>query len=159
VGWAVDNIAVTSVRILVDGNLAATGTLTVNRPDVQANYPWAPLASGASIPLDTTAYTNGTHVITAEARDAAGNSGAQDVTVTISNSGGGGAPTPLSLVSSGPAPTMAATIDYTITFSQPVLGVSASNFGFPVFNATGASVANVTGTGATRTITVNTGHI
>ena len=55
-------------------------------------------------------------------------------------------------------PTNAASVDFTVTFSQSVSGVDIGDF---QLNATigDASITNVSGTGATRTVTVNTGSI
>ena len=71
---ASDNVGVAGVQFLLDGaNLGAE--------DTTAPY---------SIPWDTTATANGSHSLSARARDAAGNSATSSVvTVTVANSGGG----------------------------------------------------------------------
>ncbi len=68
---ATDNIGVTGVTLLIDGNPVGSEDTTV-----PYSFNW-----------DTTAVSNGTHVLTVRARDAAGNLGiSAAVTVTVSNS-------------------------------------------------------------------------
>src|SRR5205085_5271059 len=57
----------------------------------------------------------------------------------------------------GTSPTNAASVDYTVTFSQSVTGVDATGFTLTTSGITGASVSNVTGSGTTWTVSVNTG--
>ena len=54
-------------------------------------------------------------------------------------------------------PTNAASVDFTVTFSEPVSGVDTSDFTLTTTGVAGASITGVTGSGATRTVTVNTG--
>lgn len=68
-----------------------------------------------------------------------------------------GPPQVLSINRASANPTNAASVDFTVTFSEPVTGVAAGNFTFTQVGVSGASVATITGTGATRTVTVNTG--
>jgi VCBS repeat-containing protein len=56
-----------------------------------------------------------------------------------------------------PNPTTAATVDYTVTFSAAVTGVTAADFTVVTSGISGASVAGVSGSGSTYTVTVNTG--
>ena len=68
---AADNVGVASVQFLVDG-------ATVGMPDTTAPY---------SVAWDSTSVVNGSHALTAVARDAAGNQATSaSVTVTVSNS-------------------------------------------------------------------------
>lgn len=77
---ATDNVGVASVRFFVDGN-------PLGAEDTAAPY---------QASLDTTTLTNGSHSITAVARDAAGNSvTSAAVTVTVAN---GATPTPTNLI-------------------------------------------------------------
>ena len=68
-------------------------------------------------------------------------------------------PTALSIVRTDGNPTSALSTDFTVTFSEPVTEVDTNDF--TLKNATGmitgATVNNVTGMGAVRTVTVNTG--
>jgi hypothetical protein len=67
---AADNVGVTSVQFLIDGNI--TGS-----PDTAAPYTYS---------WNTAVYTNGTHTVTAVAKDAAGNSATSaGMTVNVSN--------------------------------------------------------------------------
>jgi hypothetical protein len=94
---ASDNVGVVGVQFKLDGaNLGAEVTT--------APY---------SISWDTTTASNGSHTLTAVARDAAGNTAASaGVTVTVSNGGGGGTTTRFEETS--PA------ITYTGTWSPPL---------------------------------------
>ncbi|MBV9069810.1 MAG: lamin tail domain-containing protein [Acidobacteria bacterium] len=68
------------------------------------------------------------------------------------------APTVSSIVRVNGSPTNAASVDYTVTFSQAVTGVDATDFTFTLTGGvTGASVTGVSGSGTTYTVTVNTG--
>jgi hypothetical protein len=72
-----DNVAVTRVEFSVDGTLKSTDT-----------------SSPHSAIIDTTTLSNASHTLTATAYDAAGNSQAASVTVTVNNASGGGGGTP-----------------------------------------------------------------
>jgi hypothetical protein len=67
---ASDNVGVTSVEFRVDGALKATDS-----------------SSPYSFNWDTTTASNGAHTVSATAFDAAGNSGSNSISVTVSNSG------------------------------------------------------------------------
>ena len=67
--------------------------------------------------------------------------------------------TVVSIVRAGTSPTNAPTVAYTVTFANAVTGVSTSNFAAAGTNLTGASIASVTGSGASYTVTVNTGTL
>jgi hypothetical protein len=56
-----------------------------------------------------------------------------------------------------PNPTTAATVDYTVTFSDAVTEVTAADFAVVTSGISGASVVGVSGSGSTYTVTVNTG--
>ena len=79
---ASDNVGVATVQFQVDGN--NVGSADTTSP---YNFSW-----------NTTSYANGSHALTAIAKDAAGNSAVSstvNVTVSNSSSGGGGIPTTL----------------------------------------------------------------
>ena len=66
-----------------------------------------------------------------------------------------------SITPSGTSPTNASSVEYTVTFSEPVTGVDASQFALTTSGVSGvsiASVAEVSGSGGTQyTVAVNTG--
>ncbi len=66
-------------------------------------------------------------------------------------------PTVRWITRSGTSPTGAATVTYSVVFSETVTGVDVSDFTLTTSGITGASVASVTGSGTTYTVTVNTG--
>ena len=68
------------------------------------------------------------------------------------------APTVSSVARVSPDPTSAATVDFTVTFSEPVTGVNATDFAPAGFGGlTPGLVTGVTGGPAVYTVTVNTG--
>src|SRR5205823_5883942 len=67
------------------------------------------------------------------------------------------APTVSSVTRTDPSPTNLASVHYTVTFSQSVTGVDTTDFALTTTGVTGASVSGVTGSGTTRTVTVNSG--
>jgi hypothetical protein len=66
-------------------------------------------------------------------------------------------PTVQSITRDDPDPTIAGSVDFDVTFSQPVVGVGASDFALATSGVTGASITNVTGSGTTWTVSVGTG--
>jgi hypothetical protein len=66
-------------------------------------------------------------------------------------------PTVVSITRSGPNPSNAASVPFTVTFSTAVTGVDASDFTLVPTGTVSPSITNITGTGATRTVTVATG--
>jgi hypothetical protein len=67
------------------------------------------------------------------------------------------APTVASLVRAGANPTAAASVDFTVTFSEPVTGVDATDFAIAATGVTGAFITGVSGGPTTYTVTVNRG--
>ena len=69
-------------------------------------------------------------------------------------------PTVLSIAGTNPNPTSATSINFTVTFSELVTGVNInapSDFSLTTTGVTGASISGISGSGSTRTVTVNTG--
>jgi predicted secreted hydrolase len=66
-------------------------------------------------------------------------------------------PTVVSSLRADPNPTNAASVHFTVTFSESVTGVDTADFSLTVSGITGASVTAVSGSGATRSVTVDTG--
>jgi UDP-3-O-acyl-N-acetylglucosamine deacetylase len=54
-------------------------------------------------------------------------------------------------------PTKATSVSFTVTFSEPVYGVDATDFNLNMVGVSGATISSVSGTGAVRTVVVNTG--
>jgi hypothetical protein len=74
-GWALDNIAVATVEVLVDGQKVGEATYGQPRPDIATvwgNFPNS-ANSGFTFSLDTTKFSNGDHTLAVRALDAAGN--------------------------------------------------------------------------------------
>jgi hypothetical protein len=68
------------------------------------------------------------------------------------------APEVSSINRAGPAQrTNAASVSWTVTFSEAVSGVDQSDFALATSGISGASITGVTGTGAVRTVTASTG--
>lgn len=55
------------------------------------------------------------------------------------------------------SPANATTLQFTVTFTEPVFNVDAGDFTLTTTLLTGASISSLTGTGAVYTVTVNTG--
>jgi len=68
------------------------------------------------------------------------------------------APRVVSSARVNPNPTTASSVKFTVTFSESVTGVDKTDFSLTTTGGiTGASVSGVSGSGATRTVTVSTG--
>lgn len=67
------------------------------------------------------------------------------------------APAVSSIVRAGSNPTNAASVQFTVTYTEAVVGVTASNFSLTTVGLAGASITSVAGSGNTYTVTVNTG--
>ncbi|MFL6277905.1 MAG: putative Ig domain-containing protein [Blastocatellia bacterium] len=74
-GWALDNIGIATVEVLVDGAKVGEAIYGLNRPDIGAVWGSFPNASraGYSFTLDTTKFSNGDHTLAIRLLDAAGN--------------------------------------------------------------------------------------
>jgi hypothetical protein len=75
-GWALDNVGVTSIEVLVDGQKVTDATYDILRPDIAAVWGSFPHAANAGFRfiLDTTRLTNGEHRLSVRVFDAQGNS-------------------------------------------------------------------------------------
>jgi predicted outer membrane repeat protein len=68
------------------------------------------------------------------------------------------APTVLSITRAATTPTSGSSVDFTVTFSEAVIGVDTNDFvPYTTGNVTGAAISNVSGSGSLYTVTVNTG--
>ncbi|MCI0550534.1 MAG: hypothetical protein L0287_06240 [Anaerolineae bacterium] len=66
-------------------------------------------------------------------------------------------PTVISVVRADANPTSAASVNYTVTFSESVTGVDATDFDLTTTGVSNPTVSGVSGSGAVYTVTVNTG--
>ena len=116
----------------------------------------SPAESGYSdIPLAVVGtLTVGNHTIYVHAKDAAGNWGATSTTILVIDKT---RPTVLSINRVTATPTNLASVQFLVTFSESVTGGANSNFSLTTQGVSGASITSVTGSGNTRTVTVNTG--
>ncbi|HXO18574.1 MAG TPA: hypothetical protein VOA87_01485 [Thermoanaerobaculia bacterium] len=73
-GWALDDVGVAAIDIVVDGVIDGRATYGRSRPAVQAAFPSFPNAgnSGWVYALDTTHYLNGTHTVVPRVRSTTG---------------------------------------------------------------------------------------
>jgi hypothetical protein len=102
------------------------------------------------------ALSTGSHPICVHAKDAAGNWGAMNCSynLTIDRT----PPTISSINRVTATPTSLTSVQFLVTFSESVSGVTSSNFTIVRTGLTGTStITSVTGTGATRTVTATTG--
>ena len=67
------------------------------------------------------------------------------------------APSVSSIVRASGTPTNATSVDFTITFSETVVGVTTGAFSLDTTGVAGAGVTGISGSGATRTVSVSTG--
>src|SRR5687768_3039905 len=134
---AADDIAVAGVQFFVDG-IAGTDVTT-------APY---------SIPWNTSTATNGSHTLTAVARDAAGNSTTSaPVTVTVANDST--APTvSINQAAAQVDPTRTSPITFTAVFSEVVSGFGANDVTIGG-TAGGTKTATVSGGPSTYTVAVS----
>lgn len=66
-------------------------------------------------------------------------------------------PTVSTILRFNTSPTNAASVDFEVTFSEPVFGVDTADFSLTTTGVSGASVTGASGSGMTRTVSVNTG--
>lgn len=103
---------------------------------------------GVSSNVDTS--TVGSYEVVYTAVDFAGNTRQAARTVVV-------APRCVSINRASSNPTNAASVNFTVTFSGTVTGVDASDFVIDATGVSGASITGVSGSGATRTVSVATG--
>lgn len=74
-GWALDNVGVTRLEVLIDGQKVADAIYGLPRPDVAVIWDAFPRArnSGYTFTFDTTKLTNGFHTLAVRLQDEAGN--------------------------------------------------------------------------------------
>jgi Putative Ig domain/Bacterial Ig domain len=74
-GWALDNVGITTIEVMVDGAKVTEAIYGLSRPDIGAAWGSFPNAghAGYSFTLDTTKFGNGDHVLSIRLLDAGGN--------------------------------------------------------------------------------------
>jgi hypothetical protein len=74
-GWALDNVGVVEVDVLIDNQKAGVAIYGLNRPDIAAVWTTFPDAvhSGFSFTIDTSKFATGDHTLAIQLFDAAGN--------------------------------------------------------------------------------------
>ena len=93
----------------------------------------------------------GTYDIRVRATDAAGNYTDQTFTVTVTSG-----PSVASINRAGAsALTNASSVDYTVTYNESVTGVDVSDFVLTTTGTAGGTIASISGSGSTYTVTVN----
>jgi hypothetical protein len=66
-------------------------------------------------------------------------------------------PTAAGIVRAGGVTSADASVDFTVTFSEPVTGLDADDFALATSGVTGAAITEISGAGTTYTVTVNRG--
>jgi len=74
-GWALDNVGVATIEVLVDGTKVGEAIYGLSRPDIGAIWGSFPNAghAGYGFTFDTTKFANGEHTLVVRLLDAAGN--------------------------------------------------------------------------------------
>lgn len=145
------NIPISSLTASDDATVAAYLITETATPPAPNDSGWT-----GSAPTAYTVGGEGTYSLYPWAKDAAGNVSAvygSPASVTVDTT----APCLCSNTRANPSPTNKASVGFTLTFSEAVTGVGVADFTLTTTGITGASVSGVSGTGATRTVTVNTG--
>ena len=110
--------------------------------------------AGNALKVGGSALTAGTYHVYLSATDAAGNVSNLAQTITVQS-----VPTVGSIVRTGGASAgvagSAASVDYTVTFSESVTGVDASDFALTATGTASGVIAAVSGSGTTYTVTVD----
>ena len=130
------------------------GTATTGTPTVSAG-------PGTTYTVTVPVSADGTVIVSVganKAHDAAANGNTASTSTDNSVLFDTTAPTVLSINRAGSDPTNAQSVNFTVTFSESVTGVDATDFvTVDGGGLSGSSVTGVSGSGATRTVTVDTG--
>jgi hypothetical protein len=147
-----------AILVRAEGFIDTVGADGTGFPLVPTDGTWNSTTESvrADVPLSTiVALSNGDHAVYVHAKDAAGNWGVTSTaTLTIDKI----APTITAFTALDPTTTNATTVQWSIVFSENVIGVTPSNFGLVQSGSlSGATITSISGTGNTRTITASTG--
>ena len=145
------NVPITIFTASDDATLAGYLVTETSTPPSAGAAGWT-----ASAPTTYIVASDGSYALYPWAKDAVGHVSAvygSPASVTVETT----APSVVSSVRASANPTNAASVDFTITFSESVTGVDTTDFSLTITGVTGAAVSGVSGSGATRTVSVNTG--
>src|SRR5688572_12412128 len=148
-----------AVRVVQGGVIGAVDQSTINTYTLEDVNE----AHGATTPLWglTWAYTDINAGNFGAAVAAQKNNPAQTHTLSINSVGitvdYTPAPVVVSINRAGANPTTAATVDWTVTFSEAVSGVDTTDFALAISGLSGSSIISVTGGPTAYTVTANTG--
>ncbi len=113
-------------------------------------------ATGATPPPTIAGLSEGTHTVFVRARDSAAGPGNWSAVLGAALIVDKTRPNYLGITANGPSPTNAGSVSYTVKFSETVTGISGADF-LVTENIPGNLQVTITGTGATRTVTISTG--
>jgi hypothetical protein len=146
-GSAIATLSSTDALVVTYSLVAGNGTNDANNGSFSI--------SGNTLQVGGASLTAGTYKLYVAATDAAGNVANQAFTLTVVD-----APSVSSIVRSGGASSTVASaatsISYTVTFSEAVTGVDAGDFSLSASGTASGRIANVTGSGTTYTVVVDT---
>ena len=149
-------------------SLIKGGTVTgANRAATSTNWPNSMTAAGYGTTSDlwgttwTPADINASNFGVALSASSSGSGSTRTASVdymqiTVTYTADTTAPT-VSSIAPTSAQTNASSMNFTVTFSEAVNGVDAGNFSLTTSGVTGAAITDVSGSGATRTVAVDTG--
>ena len=148
-----NNLLIPIIAFSATDDTAVTGYLitTSSTPPTAGAASWTGTA-----PATYKVLSDGSYTLYPWAKDAAGNVSAvfaSPRTVVVDTT----APTVQTITRADTNPTSAASVHFTITFSEAVMGVDATDFTLMATGISGAAVSGVSGAGSVYTVTVNTG--
>jgi hypothetical protein len=135
-----------SARAILSASVALLALVLLGAVPAMAQYNMAtPIAPGATWPNPTLVQR----------------SSSWDMAAYVYAAGGGDTtpPTVESINRVNSSPTSASSVQWTVTFSEPVTGVSAADFALSHTALSGAAITGVSGSGANYTVTASTGSL
>jgi hypothetical protein len=110
------------------------------------------IIAGTDLKAGSSNLAAGTYDIRFRATDAAGNSFEQTFSITVTS---GPSVASINRAGASSALTNASSVAYTVTYSESVTGVDASDFVLTTTGTAGGTIASISGSGTTYTVTVN----
>jgi hypothetical protein len=149
---AVNYTTVVGTATVADGDyIAASGTLTFQPGETTKTV--TVLANGDTKVESDETFT----VVLSDPANATIDNGAATGTILNDDVADTTPPRVVSITRASANPTSAASVSWTVTFSENVTGVDPSDFALPTAGVTGAFITSVTGTNTVYTVTANTG--